>query len=587
MTHYPYILILKKTISLLSGAEKKKLFYLFLGIFSLGLLEMLSIGCIVPVTTLLARPELLLNNSYVISISHFLGATDDLEIVVFIMGMSILVFILANVGMIAIHWYSTKFNHYLAHSLSQKLYKSYLTRNYQYFFGKHISALKSNLLHEVDRIVFGTILPAINICSKSIVILNILALLLMCHFGTTVVLVVIISSFALFFYRIVRQKVGDLGALITHKNFERINIINESLDKIQLTKLYRLEKIYLCLFSKASLSLSKLNSKRDFIPIASKGIIETITIGGGILYMLLFTIRGGDFNLLFPVISLFIFSCYRLMPHLQILLTNMNSFIFNSAAVDSIYDDLDEPNIITDHGAQHKICIQQQVKFKDISFAYQKTKILNNVSIELKLGEIIGVIGKTGAGKSTLVDIVSTLLLPDDGSVLVDDKEISECDFRDFKDNIGIVPQHNHLLDDTIAANIALGVTFDNINTQRMMSAAKLAQIDNFVRTLPEGFNTKVGTGGINLSGGQVQRIAIARALYREAQIIIMDEATSALDLETEKKIISSLRAIANNRIVLMVAHRKSALEACDRLVEVKDGKLVERLAEQRTTTTA
>ena len=276
-----------------------------------------------------------------------------------------------------------------------------------------------------------------------------------------------------------------------------------------------------------------------------------------------------DISAAFGLLSMFVLGLYRLMPSVNRILSSYNSILFNLKSLELVHNDLIyEVEDLSDE----EITFNEKIELKDVSFSYIEGKeILSNINLTITKGEKIAFTGESGSGKSTLVDIIIGLYRPSNGTVNIDDKVLDEKNVKSWRRKIGYIPQTIYLFDGTVAQNVALGETIDE---KKMVEVLKKANIWDFLKEHHQGLETKVGEGGVKLSGGQKQRIAIARALYSEPEVLVLDEATSALDNETEAKIMDEIYKVSEDKTLIIIAHRLSTLEKCEKVYKLKNGKI-------------
>jgi ABC-type multidrug transport system fused ATPase/permease subunit len=279
-----------------------------------------------------------------------------------------------------------------------------------------------------------------------------------------------------------------------------------------------------------------------------------------------------------PILGVYALSAYRLKPAMNNIYTSLSEMRFGEAALDGVFKDLQGPpeDPRTEIAHDQKLPLKKRLELRDVSFFYPGSQkpALNRINLCIQANSTVGIIGSTGAGKSTMVDLILGLLQPDTGQMFIDDQPLSADNVRAWQNGIGYVPQHIFLADDSIATNIAFGIANDNIVQMAVEKAAKMAQIHEFILELPEGYNTEIGERGVRLSGGQRQRLGIARALYHDPDLLVLDEATSALDNTTESDVMKAIDELSGNKTIIMIAHRLSTLERCDQMVRLEGGKL-------------
>jgi ABC-type multidrug transport system fused ATPase/permease subunit len=304
--------------------------------------------------------------------------------------------------------------------------------------------------------------------------------------------------------------------------------------------------------------------------------MEIITIVGLCLLVVSMVVRDRPLSDIVPILGLFAAAAFRVMPSINRLLMATQTLNFNRSIIASVYRDflLDSPEV---NGAQRVEPFAKQLELKDVSFKYPTaaTPSLQNVSLVVRRGEAVGFVGPSGAGKSTLVDVILGLFAPTSGVVSVDGSDVQQ-NLRNWQNQIGYVPQAIYLTDDTLRRNVAFGLNDENIDDDLVREAIHLAQLQEFVANLPDGIQTVVGERGVRLSGGQRQRIGIARALYHKPSVLVLDEATSSLDTPTEHGVMEAVQALQGSKTVIIVAHRLSTVEYCDRLYRIEDSRITE-----------
>jgi ABC-type multidrug transport system fused ATPase/permease subunit len=287
--------------------------------------------------------------------------------------------------------------------------------------------------------------------------------------------------------------------------------------------------------------------------------------------------HGVEMASIVPTLALFAAAAFRLMPSVNRVLTAMQTLRYGLPVIDTLYEELklEVPDAIDDF-SEVSPGFRQEIRLNEVSYTYQGalSPALNGLALSIKVGEFVGFIGSSGSGKSTLVDIVLGLLPCDSGRIEVDGQDIQE-NMRAWQNQIGYVPQAIYLTDDTLRRNVAFGLPNEQIDDVAVQKAIKAAQLEEFVATLPEGLETVVGERGVRLSGGQRQRIGIARALYHDPSVLVLDEATSALDTATESGVMKAVNALQGSKTIIMVAHRLSTVEHCDRLYKLEQGRIV------------
>jgi ABC-type multidrug transport system fused ATPase/permease subunit len=297
------------------------------------------------------------------------------------------------------------------------------------------------------------------------------------------------------------------------------------------------------------------------------------------LLIIILISNGRDINNFIPLLSVFVASAFRVMPSVNKIFVSLSTIKFHKGVVQELYKEISlvrDNEIIEKKSVINKLIFKNKIELKNINFKYEtnKRQILNDLNLEIIKGQKIGIIGVSGTGKSTLIDIILGLLMPDSGEIIIDE-EIKLDETTNLRQFVGYVPQSIYFTDDTLENNIAFGVEKNEINHKDLTNAIKKSQLEDFINKLPEGLQTNIGERGVKLSGGQRQRIGIARALYRNPQILVFDEATSSLDINTELAVMQTIDEIEGDITIILVAHRISTLKNCDIIYKVENGQIV------------
>jgi ABC-type multidrug transport system fused ATPase/permease subunit len=354
---------------------------------------------------------------------------------------------------------------------------------------------------------------------------------------------------------------------------------------IKFTKVLGRERYFLGEYSRHSKEFFNLQSWYEVIGKTPKYIMEIVAFGGVLGLVLFFIYTDQMTNEVIPLIGLFAFAGYRLMPALQGIYDSFTRFRFNRSVLNKIHYDMNEGGL-SEVEVDFKELLPEQIEFKknikleDMSFSYEgnRNRVLEDIDMDIKKGMSVGIVGTTGSGKTTLVDIILGLLTPTEGSLYVDGNKITEDNVRNWQANLGYVPQDIFLCDDTITKNIAFGYNDEDIDMRQVKKVAKMANISKFIEDeLPDGYDTVIGERGVRLSGGQRQRIGIARALYHDPEVLIFDEATSSLDNVTEKSVLKAIEDVSKLKTMIVIAHRLTTVKNCDRIYLIDKGRIIDK----------
>jgi len=572
----------KKLFDLLSSPEKKKFFILLFLILVMAFFEMLGVVSIMPFMTLLSNPQLVETNTFFYRLYQkfsIFGVSNNLQFL-FVLGIATFVLLMISLIVRGLTSYiQINFVTMREYSISSKVFKNYLQQPYIWFLSRHSADLGKNILSEVNLVVKGIIGPLMTIISQSTVVVMLLILLIIYDPALALsVGSILILGFFLIFY-IVKNLLYRIGTKRVEANTIRFKVVSEVFGGIKEVKVAGLENLYVNFFSKPAKNYAINQSFAQVISQLPRYFIEGFAFGGMIILSLVLMDRGNGFTNIIPILVLYAFAGYRLIPALQQIYTAKTQLRFSQPAFDALHKDLVTLKSYEQLPTVNSLMrLNNSITIQNVSFSYPNSKeaALKNINISIKAFSKVGVVGATGSGKTTIVDIILGLLDPATGTLNVDGNFINHSNKRSWQKSIGFVPQNIYLSDSTVASNIAFGVDDKIIDLELIEKVAKIANIHKFiVDELAQGYNTNIGERGIRLSGGQKQRIGIARALYNNPQVLILDEATSALDDLTEKSVMKAIDNMGDKMTVIIIAHRLSTIKNCDNIFLLEKGRVI------------
>ena len=561
-----------KILALLTRQEQRQLVWLLLAMVVSALIEVAGIASIMPFMAVVGNPEVVEHNRYFRLVYHALEFTSIEGFLIFLGAVVLAVIVLSNLIKALTTWFELRFINFRTASLSQRLFLSYLSRPYEYFLNQNTSLLGKNILQEVFQFILNVLKPATEIFSKLVVTAFICGLLVLVDPVLAMIIVLLLGGAYTLLYLFVQKILGRLGKDRFEANAQRFKTASEALGGIKELKLLGRERKFFERFSHYAQAMAGNIVTHQVISQLPRFIMEVLSFGGILIIVLYYLTREAGVGNVLPILALYAFAGYRLMPALQGIFSSLTTVRFNIAALDALHQDFTElvpgtPAALADYGMAEPLPIHQRIDLAGISFTYPGARepVLRSLNLQIPKNSSIGLVGATGAGKTTIVDILLGLLLPQEGELLVDGQPVKGADLVRWQRNLGYVPQAIFLADDTMAANIAFGRPPEEIDMAAVVQAAKTANLHQFVmEELPDGYATVIGERGVRLSGGQRQRIGIARALYDDPEILLMDEATSSLDGITESAVMQAIRHLAGKKTTITVAHRLSTLKDCD-----------------------
>lgn len=562
------IFILKRVWGILEKNDKKKLIIVLFLTIIMAFIDMLGVLSIVPFLTTIASTEMMSQNPILVALKGILGADNYKDFVIKLGSLTIFIVMFSTCLKIFNKYYINRFSNLQRHYLSTRLLKKYLSQNYIFFVKNKSSNLTKNILSEVDQIVNGIINPILSIISYTLILVFIGSLVF--FYEPIVALISLFFLFISYFilYKTLNKKIKNMGEENRLINQQKYKLCHEVLLGIKDVKINGLAKKYIHNYNYNSRAYAENLAKNSMYSSIPQNLIELVGYIGLIVLSISLVIILNDIEKILPILGLYGFAAYRMLPAAQNIYKAFSQLNFTSNVFGKISEDFDL--LENNHNIKRKnIDFYNHIEFKNIYYSYDsKNIIFNNFNMVVKKNTFIGVVGKSGCGKSTFLDLISGLLFPDSGEILVDGVELNSVNIDFWRQKIGYVPQNVYLFDSSIAENIAFSSDND-IDMNLVISAAKKANIDSFiVNELEDGYQTKVGEQGVRLSGGQRQRIGIARALYKNPELILMDEATSALDNETASIITQNLKELSFDKTVIIIAHRKEALIYCDEIID-------------------
>lgn len=575
---------LAKILSLLTRTEKLRLVILLGAVLVAGLIDVLGVSSILPFMAVVAKPEIVQTNAYLNQVYQWSGATD-VNGFLFGLGMLTLVIsLISNAFALCVQWAILKFSHGLGYSLSLRVIKTYLHQPYSFFLDRNSSTLSLNATGEVDGVVNGVIIPLLQTVAKAAVATFILALVVIVDPLLAGLFMAVVGGFYALTFLFAKGRVAELGQKSQGHNRVRFRQATEAFGSVKDLKLLGREHYYYNRISVAAAGYGHNLTMQGTIAAAPRYLMESVGFGAIIVLVLYLLATKHDLGTAIPILVLYAFTGYRLMPAFQAIFQSLTIVRFNWPSVELIAGEMKrlkmQDSVNWGEETVRPMPFRGQIALDAVSFTYPTGAdvVLRDFSLQIEKNTTIGIVGATGGGKTTVVDLILGVLSPTKGLLLIDGMPIDEANVRQWQANIGYVPQQIYLSDTSIASNIAFGVPESEINMNSVEIASRAAQLHDFVMgELPNGYMTEVGERGVRLSGGQRQRIAIARALYRNPNVLVLDEATSALDGITEDAVVDAIKELAHKRTIITIAHRLSTVTHCDIIYVLEGGRIAER----------
>ncbi len=567
------MMIFTKLIDLLDPAQRREGVVL-LGLMLVGMvLETLGIGLVVPVLAVIT--DLASGERYPLLqlAMQWLGGERNYLVVGMVSAMVLLYAIKA--GFLALlAWWQARFVFSIEASVSRKLYMGYLCQPYEFHMQRNSALLVRNVTTSVGQLA-GAVMSGTTLVSECLVLVGVAALLLYVEpYGA----VFVGGSLALagyVFHSMTRERILRWGSARQHHEGQRLQCLQQGLGGVRDVKLLGREKQFLAAYEAHNNANATVGKRQSIITALPRLLLEVLTVAGLVGLVLTMLYQGKPVEAIVPTLGLFAAAAFRLMPSANKVINALQNLRYNLPVIDTLYAERALFAAQSVEDPPNRLAFEQSLRLENLSYRYPDSKgeVLTGVDLNIARGTTVGFVGPSGAGKSTLINLVLGLLVPSSGRILADGRDIGE-NLRAWQACIGYVPQAVFLVDDSLCRNIAFGLRDDEIDAAAVLRAVEGAQLADFVSSLPDGLQTRVGERGVRLSGGQCQRIGIARALYSDAPVLVLDEASSALDNETEAAVMDTIDSLKSSRTILIVAHRLTTIARCDQVYEVRSGHL-------------
>lgn len=577
--------MIKKVNYILDRTQKIKLIILLVIIFIGAFVELLGVSSIMPLINVATNPDAIDNTWYLVKIRDWFGFSEVRQIVVFLSFFLIVVYIIKNIYITFQYNVQYKFIFNNQRRLAVKMMNSYMHQNYLFHVSRNVAELQRNVTEDVNGF-YTVVLNVLQLVAEVSVCVVLVIYLMSTDIMTTIVVAALIFIFAVFFGIIFKKVLVKKGQENRQVSIQLTKWVLQSFSGIKEIKVMNKEKFFLDNYDKTYKRFTVLQRQQTMLSFISRPTMETMCICGLLITVVVKMMWfQEDIANFIPALSVFAIAAFRMLPSFNRISGYLSAIMFNKPAVDVLYGDLkeiDELKTASEEKAKHEVTIQKLSKgidVKNISFQYPNAdkQVIRNLSMHMEPNTSVAFIGASGAGKSTLADIILGVLEPQTGTIEVEGIDIKK-NLNGWHQCLGYIPQTIYLMDDTIRANIAFGLEKKQIDEGALWDAVKEAQLESFVKSLPQGLDTVIGDRGVKLSGGQRQRIGIARALYRKPVVLILDEATSALDNETEREVMEAIDGLRGTRTLIIIAHRLTTIKNCDVIYEVKDGGIEERM---------
>ncbi len=568
---------------LLDKKQKRQMVGIVILMLIGGVLESLGIAMIAPVMQVVIDPKQVEESRLLSGIYNLFHLSSTTQLAALIMVSLILVFVIKNIFLYFMNVVQLRFVYTNQFATSRRMMINFMQRPYEYYLNADTTVIQRNITSDVNNL-YALILSCLQLISEIIVFVCLVAILLSQDAKMTItiaVLLVIVLLVIKYFIKPVMVKAGQDNQDYYSGLYKWIY---ESVTGIKEIKVANKENYFINGYADCGAGYVNAVQKYNLYNSTPRLLIETIAIAGMIGYMLAVMASGTSLTSLLPQLTVLAAAAARLLPSANRINNYLTSIAYFEPFLDNVSDNLQME--IHDESISYnsedyrtkvkvdKLPVRKTIRMEDITYKYPNTDklILNKATMEIPVGKSVGIVGTSGAGKTTIVDVLLGLLEPEEGRILADGVDVN-TNYTGWLKNIGYIPQTIFMTDSTIRKNVAFGVPDEEIDDNKVWQALKEAALDEFVKELPEGLDTQIGERGIRLSGGQRQRIGIARALFEDPEVLVLDEATSALDNDTEAAIMDSINRLHGRKTLVIIAHRLQTIEKCDMIYSIGDGK--------------
>lgn len=569
--------LLKKFGYIFNTKQKIQAILLCIGLFIGAGMEMIGVSLIANLVSLISNPETIHETGWMEWLYNLTGADSDRQFFLYVVLVLIGIYLFKNIYLMVMSYVQYTFIYNNQLRLSGRLVDCYLKKPYTYHLDKNSAEMIRSIMLDSERF-FQMLLTMFSIFSEVLVSGLLCIYLVMVDWITTVSVVVLLLVVSGIYLLLFHGKSKENGKISQYNDGKMHQAINQALGAVKDIKILHREGYFVNAFTKHGAKKYHAVRNNEVLGQVPKYLIETVCVGAILLVLVIKLFSGQDLNDMIPQLAAFAMAAFKLLPSVGKVDNYFNLIIFLMPSADLVYRDIKETEDMLhaisekEDGEMPKVA---DIVVDHVSYRYPNTEsdVLTDVNIVIPNGKAVGLIGPSGAGKSTIADVILGILTPTAGKVLYGGVNVHENPMA-WSKKLAYIPQSIFLADEPIRSNVAFGIEEDMIDENKVWQALKEAQLDDFVRSLPEGLDTMVGERGVRLSGGQRQRIGIARALYSDPEILVLDEATAALDGETESAVMEAIDRLTGRKTLILIAHRLTTIANCQIVFKVDNGNI-------------
>lgn len=574
--------IIKKIVYILPQKDPIKILLLFLLMMIAALLEVAGIGMIPAFVAIVADPERVMEVAVLEPVINLLEISNSQDLLLWGSAALIVVFLIKGLYIVLFNYIEAKFIYRRRYYVSRRMMTAYMQAPYTFHLQKNTAELLRNILNEVNVLSNIILTNLLKMSREGVMTISILILLFSVEPLITLFVLILAGAGAGSFILLTQKKIKSYGEEEQQRRSKMIQAVAQGLGGIKDARVLNRESEFINRFAEESFKSTNLMAFIKFIQQIPKPVVETTAVFGMMLISGFMVWQGRPMSAIIPTLTLFAMALVRLMPSIQQLSSMYTNLQYNMVSLDPIYNDLQQlegygNRLVSERSSGNSMEFIDRLELDNVSYRYPESdeQALDKISLDIPKGSSVAFVGESGAGKTTIVDLILGLLEPTNGEIRVDGKNIQDS-ISAWQKNIGYIPQSIYLADESLRRNVAFGIPENEIDNGKVFEALKMAQLESLIKRLPDGIETIIGEDGTRLSGGQRQRIGIARALYHNPEVLVMDEATSALDNITEKEISKAIDALIGERTIILIAHRLTTVKNCNKLYLMKEGEIMD-----------